>query len=619
MKQMKRMMALVIAMVMMLAMAVPVFAADPTYSITVTNTNETISIAGKTYSAYKLFDMTYNSDKTAYSYSIDSDGDGAWAWSTLISGLTAGTDGSYTNSTYGMKFVPSAADASVYSVQLVDTNGKYPGETGYNSASLVFTEAKARTLADALEAVKPSTNNGSATVASGAETCTINTSPNAAGYYMVYGTAAAANPDTSDGEIVAAVALTSTDPTATVNQKADVPHLDKTIFAVTEAGSSTETENAVYADGLVAVAKAGSTVTFHLDSEIPDMTGYDEYTFYMEDTMSDGLTFDPDSVKVYIYKADDANTTVDNSSEYLTSNAPATSSSKAVYTSTTRNTKGQTVVTNYNTDPDETGALAATFRVTFNDFLKLAAYKGYKILVTYDAKVNDTALTYDYENNTANLTYSRNPYDDSTNHTPDVETYIIDLNLDVDKVAESSSGTKLKGAKFKLYREVGTSTPKTKEFYKWDDTNKKVTWVTEAQAQVFETGTDGHLSSQVLGLDKGTYFFLETEAPEGYNPLPNPVEVTITVTTDFTTGNKKVTYTATYDGQNAAVANGAIDLSQAQAANKQPVATGVIINNGGSVLPSTGGIGTTIFYVIGAILVLGAGILLVTRRRMNAN
>ena len=66
--------------------------------------------------------------------------------------------------------------------------------------------------------------------------------------------------------------------------------------------------------------------------------------------------------------------------------------------------------------------------------------------------------------------------------------------------------------------------------------------------------------------------------------------------------------------------NGEVNLTAAtQSSGKQPVATGAIENNSGAELPSTGGIGTTIFYVIGAILVLGAGILLVTRRRMNAN
>ena len=68
----------------------------------------------------------------------------------------------------------------------------------------------------------------------------------------------------------------------------------------------------------------------------------------------------------------------------------------------------------------------------------------------------------------------------------------------------------------------------------------------------------------------------------------------------------------------AKVDDGVVDLAAAQTA-AQPVAVATIVNNAGQQLPSTGGIGTTIFYIVGAILVLGSGILLVTRRRMNAN
>ena len=102
--------------------------------------------------------------------------------------------------------------------------------------------------------------------------------------------------------------------------------------------------------------------------------------------------------------------------------------------------------------------------------------------------------------------------------------------------------------------------------------------------------------------------------------LKDPIAIVITATPDSAENVTKVTYSATYGGEAATMTNGAVDLTtQTQAAGKQPVATGTIENNSGAELPSTGGIGTTIFYVIGAILVLGAGILLVTRRRMNAN
>ena len=118
MKHLKKMMALVIAMVMVLAMGVTVFAASQ-YTITIDNaSNTSVSIDGKTYTAYKLFDVTYtgSNKEDPHAYSIDSDGDGAWAWSTLTSGITADTNGVYDNTTYGLKFTPTAADPSVFSI-----------------------------------------------------------------------------------------------------------------------------------------------------------------------------------------------------------------------------------------------------------------------------------------------------------------------------------------------------------------------------------------------------------------------------------------------------------------------------------------------------------------------
>ena len=606
MKHMKKMMALVIAMVMVLAMSLPVFAEDPTYSITVTNTNDSITIAGKTYSAYKLFDMTYNTDKTAYSYKIDSDGDGAWAWDTIKG--TADANGVYTNSTYGLTFTPSAADPTVYSV------------------TSTMTDAQARDLADALESHKPSTNNGTATVATGAETCTINTNPNAAGYYLVYGTAASADPDDEDGDIVAAVALTSTNPTATVNPKASIPTLDKKIKKVQE-GSTDQTGAVLDEAGQAAVAKIGSKVTYEITATTPDLTGYDDYTFIIGDSITAGLDYDKTSFALTI-DGDEA--------DFVTSATAAKTDNELIFASGDK-----------------------SFTLTIPYSVLSAAGAGKNVVLTYSCTVNSSALTTDYENNTANLEYSRSPYDNNTNHTPDKKTYVIDLNLDVDKIAEGSTATKLDGATFKLYKTAagaatyaeateyaagttyysdndgtdtvveiadadafaafeGTLYTKTvgedsKLYYKWAD--NKVTWVEgQANGDAFTTDTTGNLTQQVRGLDKGTYYLEETVAPEGYNLLAEPVTVVITATE----ASNKVTYTATYGGQAATMTNGQVDLTAVQNSN-QPVATGVIENNAGSVLPSTGGICTTIFYIFGAILVIGAGVLLVTRRRMNAN
>ena len=119
----------------------------------------------------------------------------------------------------------------------------------------------------------------------------------------------------------------------------------------------------------------------------------------------------------------------------------------------------------------------------------------------------------------------------------------------------------------------------------------------------------------VYGLDPDvTYTLTETATEDGYNLLDGTTSITPTVVVNGTANATKVTVaeaTGVSAGNDSAEAANTMQLSAKQVTK--------IENNQGSVLPSTGGIGTTIFYVIGAILVLGAGILLVTRRRMNAN
>ena len=107
------------------------------------------------------------------------------------------------------------------------------------------------------------------------------------------------------------------------------------------------------------------------------------------------------------------------------------------------------------------------------------------------------------------------------------------------------------------------------------------------------TPADGKFA--VSGLDADTYYLEETEAPAGYNKLKDPVEFVITATVDGTTnvGTATVSYGTDSTG------------------------TVKVENKTGAELPSTGGIGTTIFYVLGSILVLGAGVVLVVKKRMG--
>jgi fimbrial isopeptide formation D2 family protein/LPXTG-motif cell wall-anchored protein len=545
MKKMKKMMALALAMVMVLAMSVSVFAAT-SHSITIKNDNDAISINGKTYSAYKLFDSTQNSDKTAYAYYLSKSN----------------------------QFYTTAAAKTI--VEKYFTLTDIPGDSTKVSA-VAKTGFDPRTFADEIESVLKNLAADYTSPAATNEQAVISLPDDEAGqgYYIVTGTAKASDQNTTAGkeEITSAVIVTNEDPNPVAKPKAGIPTLDKKITKVQE-GTTEQTGAVLDAQGQAAVAKVGSTVSYEIDSIVPDMTGYTKYTFTIGDTITAGLDYVKTSFKI----------------KYGDGTA--------------------TEVTPTFKDSDK------KFELTIPKATLDLYNAGTAITLTYDCTVNDSALSYDYENNTANLTYSRNPYDDTEKDTtPDKKTYVIDLNIDVDKVAENASGKKLDGAEFQLYRLNGT----TEEYYKWDTTNKKVTWVTSG-GDTFTTDATGKLTNQIQGLDKGEYYLKETKAPVGYNPLSAPVKVTITAAANGTgtTDSTQVTYTATADGANVKVDNGTVDLTSAQTA-AQPVAVATIVNNSGTILPSTGGIGTTIFYVVGSILVVGAGVLLVTRRRMNAN
>ena len=139
-----------------------------------------------------------------------------------------------------------------------------------------------------------------------------------------------------------------------------------------------------------------------------------------------------------------------------------------------------------------------------------------------------------------------------------------------------------------------------KKYYK-SNANSEVEWVTEEQkgsADQNKTNTDG--STAFNGLQEGTYFLEEIEAPKGYNKLKKPVQVEIKA---FYNENGTLDHTKSSD----------LACARDTGYSKEVD----IANMAGAVLPSTGGIGTTIFYVLGSILVLGAAVLLIVKKRMK--
>ena len=316
--------------------------------------------------------------------------------------------------------------------------------------------------------------------------------------------------------------LTTTDPTVTIHDKNDM-HFEKT-------ADQTDVE-------------VGQTVNYTVTGKVPDYTGFTAYTYKVADTMSEGLTFKKD-VKV---------------------------------------TVGGTDVTNDCTVTYDANQNANSFTVTVPVLQKNYTI-GAEIKVTYSAVVNEKAIAVVSEN-AATLTYSNNPTSDTTGTItpPVVKVYSSKIVIDkVEKVAEGMTAKKLAGAEFVLYKEKTPGTPASAEYYKWNEADKKVEWVEiTAAPTVVTTNDDG--AAYFNGLANGTYYLVETKAPDGYNKLEAPYKVEV----------KGGTTVA--------------DLS----------VTAKVENSAGALLPSTGGMGTTVFYVLGFVLVMGAVVLLVTKKRMS--
>ena len=529
--------------------------ADPTpHSITIHNDNSNISINGKTYSAYKLFDSTHQGDAYAYSMSTSSQ--------FYDDKLVSGTD--------------------VASGSLVELLRTYFTFTATNDPTMINVvpksgfDANVRTFADAIQPFLENMSADATSPAAANETATI-TLPNDAagnGYYIVTGTAAPTDGATPN-EVVSAVILTNEDPTANIKPKADAPQLDKKItgeFVLDDAGKA-------------ATAEVGKTVSFELDSKVPDMTGYTTYTFTIHDTMTSGLDF-------------------------LTgTTATSVQGLELKINGTTIATSKYTVAVNGRhfdlTIP----------KATLDEYTKDDA-----IVVTYSAKVNETALNTNFEKNTANLEYSNNPYDDSDhNTTPDETVYVIDINMDVLKYANDDTTATLAGAQFLIFK--GSSQPADTDlaWYHYDEDADEVKWVARADADTFTTNDQGHFTTQVRGLKAEktgtTYGLLETVPPTGYNLLGAPTYVTLTGS--YTPAGDSTAETCTITASAGTVSGNVINLGTQN--STQPLDELAVQNQSGQQLPSTGGMGTTLLYVGGSILVLAAIILLVTKKRMSAN
>lgn len=221
-----------------------------------------------------------------------------------------------------------------------------------------------------------------------------------------------------------------------------------------------------------------------------------------------------------------------------------------------------------------------TFEITFKQTYLDTITEDTSIIVTYSATLNEKAVIYPEPNtNETKLVYGEGS--ETTWDKTETFTYQFDL------VKTKTDKTVLDGAEFKLY----DAKTEGNEIALIDEGNGvyRVATAAEKAAEGFVSATIKAGKVTIKGLDSGTYYLEETKAPAGYNVLAERVEVKI----------DHANLTATVEG--GTYVSGGVQ----------------VINQTGAELPSTGGIGTTIFYVVGGLLVVAAGVLLVTRKRMS--
>lgn len=346
----------------------------------------------------------------------------------------------------------------------------------------------------------------------------------------------------------------------------------------------------------------GDSIPYTLTMTLPDdYANYKQYKIVFTDDMSAGLTFNNDA-KIFYGAADTTGTSI-SFVEGGTSSYTSPSAGK-VYTYTIADLK------------------AAQAADGASDALK-ALGAGSVIKITYTATLNSNAVVGSAGNpNKYKVDFSSNPNQDAggtpdTNDTPWDTNIVFTYKTVFNKV--DADQKPLTGADFTLYKfiedENGADTYDSKKGT-WTDvttlgsgTNKPSK---EKAAYTKGEGTDAKTAADAKftfsGIDAGVYKLVESTTPTGYNTIEDQI-FTITATHDLVSDNPTLTALTGTDGAQFTMTPSIPDGSL----------TADIKNEQGAVLPSTGGIGTTIFYIIGAILVIGAGVVLVTRRRMSAN